>query len=161
MTFTPAQQLPTTTVITVSASNVVSTAGTALAPTSWQFTTLTPPPQSLFASVLPQVAASTDIRAIELGVVFKSSVAGSVTAIRFYKGSTNLGTHTGSLWTTSGVRLAKVTFTNETASGWQTATLPTPIPLTVDTNYIVSYNAPLGRYSYTQNFFTKAWKAAP
>ncbi len=87
---------------------------------------------------------------------FKSSVAGSVTGIRFYKGITNLGTHTGSLWTMSGVRLTKVTFTNETLSGWQTATLPIPIALTADTNYIVSYNAPLGRYSYTENFFTKA-----
>ncbi|KQR82505.1 hypothetical protein ASF98_00335 [Arthrobacter sp. Leaf337] len=159
VTFTPAQQLPANTVITASAVNFVSLAGAALAPTSWQFTTLTPPPpaQSLFASLLPQIAASTDVRAVELGVVFKSSVAGSVTAIRFYKGTNNTGTHTGSLWTTSGVRLAKVTFTNETASGWQTATLPTPIALTVGTNYIVSYNAPAGRYSYTPNFFSKAW----
>jgi hypothetical protein len=159
LTFTPAQQLPANTVITASASNVVSLAGAALAPTSWQFTTLTPPPptQSLFASLLPQIAASTDVRAVELGVVFKSSVAGSVTAIRFYKGTSNTGTHTGSLWTASGVRLAKVTFTNETASGWQTALLPTPIALTVGTNYVVSYNAPAGRYSYTPNFFSKAW----
>lgn len=159
VTFTPAQQLPGNTVIAASAANIISLAGAALAPTSWQFTTLTPAPptQSLFASLLPQIAASTDVRAVELGVAFKSSVAGSVTAVRFYKGTANTGTHTGSLWTTSGVRLAKVTFTNETASGWQTATLPTPIALTVGTNYIVSYNAPAGRYSYTPNFFTKAW----
>ncbi|MDV8146289.1 DUF4082 domain-containing protein [Arthrobacter sp. B10-11] len=159
VTFTPSQQLPGNTVLTASAANVVSTAGAALAPTSWQFTTLTPAPpvQSLFASLLPQIAASTDVRAVELGVAFRSSVAGSVTAIRFYKGTANTGTHTGSLWTASGVRLAKVTFTNETASGWQTASLPTPIALTVNTNYIVSYNAPAGRYSYTPNFFSKAW----
>ncbi|KIS26983.1 hypothetical protein TV39_12935 [Arthrobacter sp. SPG23] len=159
VTFTPSQQLPGNTVITASAANISSLAGAALAPTSWQFTTLTPPPptQSLFASLLPQIAASTDVRAVELGVAFNSSIAGSVTAIRFYKGTSNTGTHTGSLWTASGVRLAKVTFTNETASGWQTATLPTPIALTVGTNYIVSYNAPAGRYSYTPNFFTKAW----
>ncbi|MEK0156356.1 DUF4082 domain-containing protein [Arthrobacter oryzae] len=159
VTFTPAQQLPAGTVITASAANVVSLAGAPLAPTSWQFTTLTPAPpvQSLFASLLPQVAASTDVRAVELGVAFRSSVAGSATAIRFYKDTANTGTHTGSLWTASGVRLAKVTFTNETATGWQTAALPTPIALTVGTNYIVSYNAPAGRYSYTPNFFTKAW----
>ncbi|MFF1382992.1 DUF4082 domain-containing protein [Arthrobacter sp. NPDC058288] len=159
VTFTPAQQLPANTVITASAANVISLAGAALAPTSWQFTTLTPPPpsQSLFASLLPQIAASTDVRAVELGVAFSASAAGSVTAVRFHKGTANTGTHTGSLWTASGVRLAKVTFTNETASGWQTATLPTPIALTVGTTYIVSYNAPAGRYSYTPNFFTKAW----
>lgn len=159
VTFTPAQQLPANTVITASSANLVPLEGAALAPTSWQFTTLTPAPptQSLYVSVLPQIAASTDVRAVELGVAFKSSVAGSVTAIRFYKGTSNTGSHTGSLWTASGVRLAKVTFANETASGWQTATLPTPIALTVGTDYIVSYNAPAGRYSYTPNFFTNAW----
>jgi hypothetical protein len=161
VTFSPAQQLPANTILTASANNVTSTAGAALAPTSWQFTTVNPPPppQSMFAALLPQVAATTDIRAIEVGVAFKSSVAGSVTGIRFYKSLSNLGTHTGSLWTTSGVRLAKVTFTNETATGWQTATLPTPIALTAGTNYIVSYNAPAGRYSYTPNFFSKAWNS--
>ena len=46
---------------------------------------------------------------------------GTVTAIRFYKGAGNGGTHTGSLWSSPGTRLATVTFTGETATGWQTA----------------------------------------
>ena len=50
---------------------------------------------------------------------FQSSVPGWVAGVRFYKGAGNNGTHTGSLWTASGTLLATGTFTNETASGWQ------------------------------------------
>ncbi len=45
---------------------------------------------------------------------------GTVTGIRFYKAAANTGTHVGSLWERSGKLLAQGTFTNETASGWQT-----------------------------------------
>ena len=60
---------------------------------------------------------------VELGAAFTPAKDGTVTAIRFYKGAGNTGTHTGSLWTASGTRLATVTFTGETATGWQTAKL--------------------------------------
>ena len=58
---------------------------------------------------------------------FQSSVPGWVTGVRFYKGTGNNGTHTGSLWTSSGTQLATGTFTNETASGWQTLTFANPV----------------------------------
>ena len=57
---------------------------------------------------------------VELGVKFKADYNGTITGIRFYKAATNTGTHTGSLWTSTGTRLAQATFTNESASGWQT-----------------------------------------
>lgn len=79
---------------------------------------------------------------------FQARVDGAVTGIRFYKGSLNTGTHVGHLWTNSGAQLAAVTFTNETASGWQAATFATPVQLTVGTTYIASYLAPAGEYSY-------------
>ena len=50
-----------------------------------------------------------------------------------------------------------MTYANETASGWQTAVLSTPVRLTVGSTYVVSYNAPAGKYSYTSNFFAKDW----
>ena len=34
---------------------------------------------------------------------------GQITGIRFYKGPQNLGTHVGSLWTSTGTRLASRT----------------------------------------------------
>ncbi len=77
-----------------------------------------------------------------------------MTAIRFYKGSGNTGTHTGSIWSSSGTRLGTVTFRNETASGWQEAVLSTPVPIAAGQIYVVSYYAPVGRYSLTQQFFS-------
>ena len=57
---------------------------------------------------------------------FKADVNGEITAIRFYKSTANTGTHIGNLWTLSGTKLASVTFSNETATGWQQATFATP-----------------------------------
>ena len=57
--------------------------------------------------------------AVELGVKFRSDVAGSITGIRFYKATANTGTHVGNLWSSTGTLLGSITFSNETASGWQ------------------------------------------
>ena len=53
--------------------------------------------------------------ATEVGVKFKTDTYGIVTGIRFYKASTNTGTHVGNLWTATGQLLATATFTGETA----------------------------------------------
>jgi hypothetical protein len=39
---------------------------------------------------------------VEVGVKFRSDVAGTVTGVRFYKGATDNTTHTGSLWSATG-----------------------------------------------------------
>src|ERR1019366_1515053 len=77
-----------------------------------------------------------------LGVKFRSDVAGFVTGIRFWKPSTVSGTHVGHLWTASGAQLGAVTFTGESASGWQDATFGAPIAIDADTTYIASSLAP-------------------
>src|SRR5579872_2557967 len=56
---------------------------------------------------------------VELGIKFQSSVAGTITGIRFYKSAANGGTHVGNLWSVNGTLLATATFTDETAAGWQ------------------------------------------
>lgn len=71
------------------------------------------------------------------------------------------GTHTGHLWSSTGTLLASVTFTGETASGWQQATLSTPVAISANTTYVVSYFAPNGRYSATSNYFTTAANNLP
>jgi subtilisin family serine protease len=81
---------------------------------------------------------------VELGVKFRSDVAGSITGIRFYKAPGNTGAHTGSLWTSTGTLLATGTFTNETASGWQQMTFATPVPIAANTTYIASYHTNTG-----------------
>jgi len=69
-------------------------------------------PVSLFVGQVPAVSSDPDTQAVELGVRFSSDVSGSVTDLRFYKGTSNTGIHTGSLWTAGGTRLATATFTN-------------------------------------------------
>ena len=44
----------------------------------------------------------------------------------------------GHVWNAGGKLLATVTFTNESASGWQQQALPTPVALPANTDYVVS-----------------------
>ena len=163
LTFTPSQALPAGATISVSVSGIVSVEGATLGTQSWSFSTKAPAQTSytLFGSELPASTATNDASAVELGVTFTPSQDGTVSAIRFFKSATNTGTHTGSLWSAAGTRLATVTFTNETASGWQTASLSTPVALSAGQTYLVSYFAPTGNYSYTQNYFTVAKTSGP
>jgi parallel beta-helix repeat protein len=107
-------------------------------------------------SDVPAVKSSTDRNAVELGMKFQSDVDGYVTGVRFYKGANNTGTHVGSLWTSDGTLLARVTFTNETASGWQEATFSSPVLIKANTTYIVSYFAPNGGYAYDNGYFANS-----
>jgi len=101
----------------------------------------------------PDIAQHNDTSPVEVGMKFRSDAPGYITAIRFFKGPNNTGPHIGNLWTSDGKLLASVTFTDETASGWQQALFPSPVPIAAHTTYIASYYAPQGRYAATQNFF--------
>jgi subtilisin family serine protease len=94
-------------------------------------------------SIFPSVPFYTD-NPVELGVKFRSDVAGAITGIRFFKGPGSTGTHTGSLWTSNGLLLATGTFTNETATGWQQLTFSNPVPIAANTTYIASYHTNTG-----------------
>jgi hypothetical protein len=48
---------------------------------------------------------------LTLGEKFRSDVSGNVTALRFYKGAGNNGTHMGLLYNSSGTLLAQVSTT--------------------------------------------------
>ncbi len=72
--------------------------------------------------------------------------------MRYYKSAQDTGTHTGSLWTSTGTLLATATFTNESASGWQTVTFAQPITVSAGTTYVASYHSN-GFYAATPNYF--------
>ena len=106
------------------------------------------------ANTVPGVADGGPDSAVELGVKFRSDVNGSITGIRFYKASTNTGTHVANLWTNTGTLLATATFTNETASGWQQVNFSTPpVAIVANTVYVASYHASNGHYSDDENYF--------
>ena len=159
-TLTPTAALAASTTYTVTASGAADLAGNVMAATSWSFTTAagtTPPtgcPCSVWAtSVIPGTPADSDTAAVEVGMKFRADAAGQITAVRFYKGTGNSGTHVGHLWSATGTLLGTVTFSGETATGWQTATFATPVPVVAGTTYVVSYYAPVGRYAGDGGYF--------
>jgi hypothetical protein len=102
-----------------------------------------------------------DIKTVTLGLKFSSDVSGSVTAVRFYKGPDNTGQHVGTLWSGTGTKLAEVTFSGETASGWQQANFSSPVNIAANTTYVISYLAPKGYYAQDRFYAWTSISAAP
>ncbi|ARO23016.1 hypothetical protein CO659_21070 [Rhizobium sp. S9] len=117
-------------------------------------TTVSSSPVSLFTTQTPAQPNFTDGPGVdwEVGMRFVSSNTGSIQAIRYYKAPSETGTHVGRIWSATGQQLASVTFTNETASGWQQQTLASPLVISAGTTYVVSVNAN-SYYSLTSNGF--------
>jgi hypothetical protein len=129
----------------VPGSGVVATVGSRACPCSlWA------------AGATPAHPSDSDTASLNLGVKFKSDQNGFITGIRFYKGTGNTGTHVATLWSSSGQVLARATFTNETASGWQQVNFANPVAITANTIYVASYLAPRGHYAGDNSYFATA-----
>ncbi|HEY9291411.1 MAG TPA: DUF4082 domain-containing protein, partial [Microlunatus sp.] len=138
-------------VATVTASDV---AGNPIAdPVSWSFTTVQPDGSSPFTlwdtSAVPDTSAVDESRAVEVGTWLTTSSDGLISGVRFYKGPANTGEHEAHLWSASGTLLGSAKFTKESASGWQQAIFDTPVSISADTGFVVSYYAPNGGYAHT------------
>ena len=164
-TFTPSAALAASTTYTVDVSGAKDLAGNTMSAVNWTFTTAATGsacPCTIWPSTAtPALAADPDNGGIEVGVKFRTTQAGTITGIRFYKGPGNSGTHVGSLWTRTGTKLASVTFTGESSSGWQQATFGTPVAVAANTTYVASYYAPAGHYSVNESYFTSATTRGP
>ncbi|MFD4560227.1 DUF4082 domain-containing protein [Streptomyces sp. NPDC058469] len=167
-TFTPSTELELNTTYTASVQASDLWGNVMAAPVTWTFHTSPTPPAVTCPCTLwnsSTVPATTDVtgdaNSLELGTRFKSSAGGWITGVTFYKGTGNTGTHTGSLWSNDGTLLASGTFTNETATGWQTLTFATPVAITADTSYVVSYHAPGGNYAVDGGYFAAAHQSYP
>jgi Domain of unknown function (DUF4082)/Bacterial Ig-like domain/Bacterial Ig domain len=124
---------------------------------SWSFTTSTTSSVSIWSSTAtPAIVTTNDPNAVELGVKFRANGNGLITGLRFYKGPQNTGTHVGTLWSSTGQKLATATFTNETASGWQEVNFATPVAITANTVYVASYHTNVGYYSKNENYFANS-----
>jgi Domain of unknown function (DUF4082)/Bacterial Ig-like domain len=157
-TFTPTAQLAAGTKYTATIRATDVSGNQMASGYSWSFTTGSPRPATCPCTiwddfVQPQFLNTNDPSAVELGTKVRFDVNGYVTGVRFYKGSQNTGTHTGSLWTSAGTRMATGTFGNETAQGWQTLTFTSPVQVSANTTYVVSYHTNVGFYSSTNGYF--------
>ncbi len=111
-------------------------------------------PVSLWTpAAVPATPAAPTSQAAQLGLTFISDIPGYATGLRFYKSSTNVGQHLGYLWNSAGTLLASVTFTNESATGWQQANFSTPVAIDANTVYVVSYWSPEGHYADDAGYF--------
>ncbi len=164
-TWTPAAPLAAVTRYTATIDAAADTTGNPLAqPFAWSFTTsaATGCPCTVWTpTTTPGTVTVADSNAVELGVKFRSSTAGIIRGVRFYKGPQNTGIHTGSLWTTGGSRLATGTFSGESASGWQQLTFPSPVPINGNTTYIASYHTNTGFYSANDSGLVAAVSNGP
>lgn len=116
---------------------------------------------SLFSSSdTPATLSDSDPAQVNLGMQFVTSQSGMITGLRYYKGANDTGTHTGSLWTSSGTLLTTATFTNETSSGWQTVTFSSPVTVTAGATYVASYHSN-GHYASTGGYFSTAQTNGP
>lgn len=75
---------------------------------------------------------------LELGVRVSTSAAGYVTEIKYYKFVDSTAEHSAHVWDENGILLASATFTGETASGWQSVELDTPVTITAGQVFTVS-----------------------
>ncbi len=113
-------------------------------------------------AVAGQVA--NDNTAVELGTAFSASEAGQITELKYFRGASDANdtdVRTGSLWRVSdGALLGTVTFTSApNQSGWQRASLATPISIVAGQQYVVSYRTN-NNYIATANFFSPANEVA-
>jgi hypothetical protein len=107
-------------------------------------------------TIVPATTDSGPSSAVELGVSFESGTGGTITGIRFYKSAANTGPHKGHLWSRNGTLLATVTFTGETASGWQQANFSKPVTIAANTIYVASYQSTIGHWSVNWNYFASS-----
>ena len=117
-------------------------------------------PCSIFGSSVTGIQEN-DGSAVELGVRFRSDVAGYITGIRFYKTTGNTGSHTGTVWTNTGGSLGTVTFTGESGSGWQEALFDQPIAISANTTYVASYHTSSGYYALGDSFASAGVDSPP
>ena len=117
-------------------------------------------PCSIFAQTVTGTPEA-DPNAVELGVKFRSDATGFISGIRFYKTADNTGAHTGTLWSSAGLNLGTVTFSGESATGWQEALFDQPVAIDADTTYVASYHTASGNYATGTSFAAAGLDSPP
>jgi methionine-rich copper-binding protein CopC len=163
VTFNPSGPLVGNATYTATLQGATDAAGNVMSVETWSFTVAPPIVGATIwpGSATPTVAAYNDTRAVEVGVKFRASADGYITGIRFYKGTGNGGTHVGHLWSSTGTLVETVTFTDETATGWQQADFSNPVAIAGGETYVASYYAPVGRYSTSNGYFAADTTSGP
>ncbi|MBX3021793.1 MAG: DUF4082 domain-containing protein [Bdellovibrionales bacterium] len=126
-----------------------------------------PPPavqgQTIFNNAVPAVAAElSDRNAVELGMKFQSSQAGTITGIRFYRAVDNPNGFVARLYSANGTLMGTATVpAGKAMPGWLEATFAQPVQISAGTTYVASYYSSNGQYPYQTNGFANAVSNGP
>jgi hypothetical protein len=103
---------------------------------------------NIFGNLVPNNSDNVTIPPRTVGVKFWSTQSGSISAIRFYRGTTSPLGHVASLYSARGTLLGSVTMAHESGAmpGWQVATFASPISISPNTTYVAAYYIPSGKY---------------
>lgn len=110
-------------------------------------TKISPPAASIWNATSSIVSA--EDQPVELGMKFTSSTNGYIRGIRFYSPDNAAGTYTGHLWSSAGIMLDSVVFSQVSPSGWQEAWFEKPVFILADSVYVASYHSSAGHYAAT------------
>ena len=91
-------------------------------------------------------STKTDSTGIEVGLKFRSTVAVTISGMKYFRTPGNFGYHIGQLYSMDRTLLASQMFTNETDSGWQTVMFTSPVAISPNTTFIAAYFSSLGFY---------------
>jgi Domain of unknown function (DUF4082) len=96
-----------------------------------------------------------DTTPVELGVKFRSSEAGTISKIRFYRAVAIGSGYRASLWKADGtlLRQAVVIEGQSPTPGWQTVIFSPPVNIEANQTYIASYFSSIGQYPSDEGFF--------
>jgi hypothetical protein len=104
---------------------------------------------SIFGNAAPNNPVEADSSAVTLGVKFWSSQSGTISAIRFYRGTLSAQGYVARLYAANGTQLGSVYMAQESGPvpGWQEAYFAAPIPISANQTYVAAYYAPSGQYA--------------
>lgn len=87
----------------------------------------------------------------ELGTKFRSTQAGTITALRVWRATGGPTNFPARLWTGTGTLLASNTISAPSQNAWAEAALSSPVPISSNTTYVVSYSVSAGQYYQANN----------
>src|SRR5271163_2479123 len=118
---------------------------------------------NIFSNTALSNASEGNQTPITLGVKFWSSQSGTVSAIRFYRGTTSPQGYVARLYSASGTLLGSVTMATESGPvpGWQVGTFASPIAISPNTTYVAAYYVPSGEYLRVLDGLTQGVATGP
>jgi hypothetical protein len=110
---------------------------------------------TLFGNRTPQTPVDPDTNSVTLGVQFRSTQAGVINGVRFYRAArSSSGYSAGIFDQSSGARLAIKSVSAEPCSSvpcWEELDFPMPLSITANKTYVAAYFVKGGHYADDQN----------